>query len=159
MTTDDLYPREITIPRPHIPHGPQDIHPNQADAHHLRKAAENLRDHYRPFGSNLRATIVSILQSAADAIENPEPHITSNTPPEVVTAANTTLKVKRVEGDYRVFASNPDAPEDMREMEVGRIIDGGFQVSPLFGFSGAGFTPEALKALLLLIELISKQEN
>lgn len=58
----------ITIPRPHVPHGPAQLTADEADAAYLRKAARNLAEHYKPFGSNLRATVVKLLDDAADAI-------------------------------------------------------------------------------------------
>lgn len=58
----------ITIPRPHVPYGPQGVDPNTADIAYLRRAARDLEKHYKPFGSNLRATIVKLVHDAADAI-------------------------------------------------------------------------------------------
>lgn len=61
-------PDQITIPRPHVPHGPRLLAENESDVMYLRKAAKDLRDHYKPFGSNLRATIIKLIEDAADAI-------------------------------------------------------------------------------------------
>lgn len=58
----------ITIPRPHVPHGPAHLSRDAADADYLRKAARDLEGHYKPFGSNLRATVVALIRDAADAI-------------------------------------------------------------------------------------------
>lgn len=60
----------VTIPRPHVPHGPQDISEDQADADYLREAARKLETHYKPFGSNLRSTVVQLLRDTADAVAN-----------------------------------------------------------------------------------------
>lgn len=59
----------ITVPRPHVPFGPADISPDTADAAYLRQAARDLEKHYKPFGPNLRATIVKLVHDAADAID------------------------------------------------------------------------------------------
>lgn len=58
----------VTIPRPHVPHGPQGTPEDVADANYLREAAQKLETHYKPFGSNLRATVVQLLRDAADAV-------------------------------------------------------------------------------------------
>lgn len=58
----------ITIPRPHVPHGPEGVPANQADADYLRSAARNFR--YRKVcGSNLTDTVCRLLEDAAAAIE------------------------------------------------------------------------------------------
>lgn len=62
---------EITIPRPTIPYGPDHLTRDEADASYLREAAKELAEFYKPFGSNLRATIVKLINDAADAIESP----------------------------------------------------------------------------------------
>lgn len=59
----------ITIPRPHVPHGPKHLSADVSDVDYLREAAAHLEDFYKPFGSNLRATIVRLVRDAADAIE------------------------------------------------------------------------------------------
>lgn len=58
----------ITIPRPHVPHGPAHLSRDAADADYLWKAARDLERHYKPFGSDLRATVVALIRDAADAI-------------------------------------------------------------------------------------------
>lgn len=58
----------ITVLRPRVPHGPAHLTEDEADADYLRKAARDLAGHYKPFGSNLRATVVRLLEDAADAI-------------------------------------------------------------------------------------------
>lgn len=55
----------ITIPRPHVPHGPAHLSRDLADADYLRRAARDLEEFYKPFGSNLRATIVALIRDAA----------------------------------------------------------------------------------------------
>lgn len=59
----------ITVPRPHVPFGPDGISADEADAEYLREAARKLDQHYKPFGSNLRTTVVKLLQDSADSIE------------------------------------------------------------------------------------------
>lgn len=68
MPASDHGDDAITIPRPHVPFGPQGIDPDTADAAYLRGAARDLEKHYKPFGSNLRATVVKLVYDAADAI-------------------------------------------------------------------------------------------
>lgn len=58
----------VTIPRPHVHHGPQEVPEAEADANYLREAAQKLESHYKPFGSNLRATVVKVLRDTADAV-------------------------------------------------------------------------------------------
>lgn len=62
---------DITIPRPHVPYGPHGVPEDEADANYLRDAARKLEEFYRPFGSNLRATVVLLIRDAAAAIEAP----------------------------------------------------------------------------------------
>lgn len=64
--------QRISIPRPHVPHGPKSLTEDEADANYLREAAWRLEYHYKPFGSNLRATIVKLIRDAAEAIESGE---------------------------------------------------------------------------------------
>ena len=76
MTTDNFTEAEyITIPRPHVPHGPKGIPAEQADADYLREAARKLEEHYKPFGSNLRAAVVELVRDAADAVGGPRTHL------------------------------------------------------------------------------------
>lgn len=58
----------ITIPRPHVPFGPEGLPAEAADAAYLRRAARDLEKHYKPFGKNLRATVVKLVHDAAEAI-------------------------------------------------------------------------------------------
>lgn len=59
----------VIIPRPHVPHGPKQLTADASDVQYLREAAQKIQDFYKPFGSNLRATIVKLIDEAADAIE------------------------------------------------------------------------------------------
>jgi hypothetical protein len=59
----------ITIPRPHVPFGPKHKTEDEADADYLREAARTMEDFYKPYGSNLRATVVKLLRDAALGIE------------------------------------------------------------------------------------------
>lgn len=61
---------EITVARPHVPYGPAHLPAGEADAGYLREAARTLEEHVRPFGSNLRATVVQLLRDAADAVHH-----------------------------------------------------------------------------------------
>lgn len=62
----------VTVPRPHVPHGPHGVPESQADADYLREAARKLETHYKPFGSNLRATVVQLIRDTADALADSE---------------------------------------------------------------------------------------
>ena len=64
--------QRISIPRPHVPHGPASLTEDEADANYLREAASTLDEYYKPFGSNLRATIVKLIRDTAEAIESGE---------------------------------------------------------------------------------------
>ena len=64
--------QQISIPRPHVPHGPKGLTEDEADANYLRVAASDLDEYYKPFGSNLRATIVKLIRDTAEAIESGE---------------------------------------------------------------------------------------
>lgn len=91
MTNDPFTEAEhITIPRPHVPYGPEGIPAEQADADYLREAARKLEEHYKPFGSNLRATVVKLVRDAADAVEAPRTHLAAQEPTdgEVLAALN-----------------------------------------------------------------------
>lgn len=67
----------ITIPRPHVPFGPEHVSPEKADAAYLRAAVRNV-DHLgrgeRLWGSNLTATVRKLLLDAAEALD-PETHV------------------------------------------------------------------------------------
>ena len=57
----------ITVPRPHVPHGPVGGPTAQADAGYLHEAARKMENR-PPFGSNLTATVVKLLRDSAEAI-------------------------------------------------------------------------------------------
>lgn len=61
----------ITIPTPHVPFGPTHVPEHVADADYLRGAVRNIE--YREqgeklWGSNLTATVIKLLNDAAEAI-------------------------------------------------------------------------------------------
>jgi len=62
----------ITIPRPHVAHGPEHVSAEKADADYLRHAVRNI-DYLgrgeRLWGSNLTATIRKLLLDAAEELE------------------------------------------------------------------------------------------
>ena len=62
-------PEQISVPRPHVPFGPEGIPADKADADYLRSAARNI-EHSRCMGHNLTATVMQLLHDAADAIED-----------------------------------------------------------------------------------------
>lgn len=76
----------ITIPRPHVPFGPQHVSEAEADASYLREAAGTLvwlrdnPDTRPPWGSNLTETIRRLLVDCATALESG----TLSTQPETV---------------------------------------------------------------------------
>lgn len=77
----------ITIPRPHVPHGPVGIPEEEADARYLRDAVRNIEfrgNGERIWGSNLTATIIKLLQDCADAIERPDQQAPTADPMERV---------------------------------------------------------------------------
>lgn len=59
----------ITIPRPHVPHGPKGVDPDVADADYLRHAAKRLEGTTKIAGRNLTATIVQLLNDVADVLD------------------------------------------------------------------------------------------
>lgn len=65
----------ITIPRPHVPFGPDHIPEREADADYLRSAVRNIKHLERGeriWGSNLTATIIKLLLDSAAALTTPE---------------------------------------------------------------------------------------
>lgn len=58
----------VTIPRPHVPFGPKSISEDEADQKYLLGAADDLEKFYKPFGNNLRQTVVKVLRDCATAI-------------------------------------------------------------------------------------------
>ena len=57
----------LTVPRPHVPHGPKGVPADQADADYLREAARTV-EFSRCMGSNLTATVVKLLNDCAAAL-------------------------------------------------------------------------------------------
>ena len=73
--TDTTKPDSITIPAPHVPYGPKGVPEAKATADYLREAACTFRAK-KPFGSNLGATVIKLLDDAAEALDptpTPEP--------------------------------------------------------------------------------------
>jgi hypothetical protein len=82
-------PTRITIPRPHVPYGPEGVDVDKADAQYLREAASKIAGGWR-MGSNLTATVTKLLRDAATAIEGGDPT------PEDVDALSTPGAVIRI---------------------------------------------------------------
>lgn len=62
----------ITVPAPHVAHGPVGIPENVADADYLRHAVKNIRyldRGERLWGSNLTDTVCKLLLDSAEALE------------------------------------------------------------------------------------------
>lgn len=68
------------------------------------------------------------------------------------TGTNVYVTTREATGDLIVVLDNPDAPEDMRMTEAGRIIDGGLQPAP---FAAWGLHPATLRVIADLIEEVS----
>jgi hypothetical protein len=62
---------------------------------------------------------------------------------------NAAQKILGYEAGKLVIFSHPDAPEGMREIEVGRIIRGFFQPA---SYADWGMSPETLRALADFVE-------
>lgn len=67
----------------------------------------------------------------------------------ITTSNGTTITLEVRHGDTVVVLDNPDAPDDMRNTEVGRVTDGGFQ--PVM-FCPWGLTAETLRAIAQAID-------
>lgn len=66
------------------------------------------------------------------------------------TGTNVWVATREATGDRIVVLDNPNAPEDMRMCEAGRVIDrAGFQPAP---FAAWALTPEVLRAIADLID-------
>lgn len=61
-------PDALTIPRPHVPFGPNGVPEHEADAVYLDHAASNLEGKFEVGGSNVRATVVKLLRDTAAAL-------------------------------------------------------------------------------------------
>lgn len=68
---------------------------------------------------------------------------------EITTDTGTTVRLEDVHGHRSVICDNPNAPDEFRHREVGRVIEGGFQAAP---FSTFGMRPGVLRAIATLIE-------
>lgn len=66
-------PGTITMPRPHIPHGPKGISTEKADADYLHKSADSLASFYTPFSPDTRRMVVILLHNVANAVGRIEP--------------------------------------------------------------------------------------
>lgn len=68
----------------------------------------------------------------------------------ITTSTGTTVTTEERHGDTVVILDNPEAPADMRNAEVGRITDGGFQPA-MFG-PWVALTAETLRAIAQAID-------
>lgn len=72
------------------------------------------------------------------------------------TSTGTIVNVETRDDDRIITLSHPDAPADLQEVEVGRLVtmEGrtGLQVAPMFGFSGVVLPPETLRAIATLAQ-------
>lgn len=71
-------------------------------------------------------------------------------PHEITTSTGTTVSLRDFSGRKLVMLDNPEAPDGIRVVEVGRVIGGGFQPAP---FCAGAIMPETLRAIATLIEL------
>ncbi|MFE3052311.1 hypothetical protein [Nocardia sp. NPDC059239] len=67
----------------------------------------------------------------------------------ITTDTGSIVTLTERDGDIVVLLDHPNAPADMRGVEAGRVIDGGFQPAL---FAPWGLTPPTLRALADLIE-------
>lgn len=67
----------------------------------------------------------------------------------ITTSTGTTVSVEEHDGEKVVILTNPDAPEDLRRSEAGRLVIGGYQ-APLF--MPYALSPETLRAIAELAE-------
>lgn len=72
----------------------------------------------------------------------------------ISTGSTITVSEPRFDGNVLIHADHPDAPADMRNVELGRIAEQpgrgyGFQPAP---FSAALLSPEALRTIADMIE-------
>lgn len=69
-------PTTITVPRPHVTHGPEGVAASLADADYLRAAVRNIKHQNRGeslWGSGVTAMVSKLLNDAADALLAPAP--------------------------------------------------------------------------------------
>ena len=68
----------------------------------------------------------------------------------ITTSSGTTVDVQKIDGEQVIILDHPDAPEDMRNIEAGRIVEGmGFQPAPFALFA---LRPEVLRVIAGLVE-------
>ena len=67
----------------------------------------------------------------------------------LTTSTGSTIELVERDGNTLVVLDHPDAPDEMRHHEAGRMIDGGFQPAP---FSAYALRPETLRGIASLIE-------
>ncbi|MCP1414370.1 hypothetical protein [Paenarthrobacter sp. A20] len=67
----------------------------------------------------------------------------------ITTSSGTTVSVHQSGPDALLFLDHPEAPDDMRHLEAGRVTQEGFQPAP---FAAFGLGPETLRAIADLIE-------
>jgi hypothetical protein len=58
----------ITIPRPHVPFGPEGVPERIADADYIQDAAWKIEKGYPVGGSNVTRTVVNLLHSVAESL-------------------------------------------------------------------------------------------
>ena len=73
---------------------------------------------------------------------------------EITTSTGTIIRLgEQIEmGGTLVVLDHPAAPDDMRNREAGRVIDGGFQPAPFAAFT---LSPETLRAIAELVESVT----
>lgn len=71
----------------------------------------------------------------------------------ITTSTGTTITLTDCDDMTLVLLDAPDAPADMRNLEAGRLVDGGFQPAP---FAAWGLVPATLRAIADLIEAESR---
>lgn len=71
--------------------------------------------------------------------------------PMITTSTGTDVHVttREATGDRIIVLDNPNAPDDMRMCEAGRVIDGGFQPAPFVAWA---LSPEVMRAIATLID-------
>lgn len=74
----------------------------------------------------------------------------------ITTSTGTTISTAPSEHGPLIILDHPDAPNDMRLREVGRIVDGGFQPEP---FAIWTVSPETLRGIADLIDAAHQAAN
>lgn len=77
-------------------------------------------------------------------------------PPRATTRRGVVLTTEQTKAGTEVRVRDPQAPAEFADYFMGRIIQGAFQPRP---FSATGLTPDALRALADLIDLVVDQEG